>query len=389
VIFWYGIVPISGTFVNRYKWRQFRRRFDELRLRPLLDYSRYRRIDGDGAIFRFTGGFESVTDGLTLWIQGENLTMPVSLANVRTWLLPKQEGEDLSEDIDPGEEMPERIRWDRISTLTEGARVFVGGALRFQDERWCFVSTKETPLMVIFYDCPDRALTPRVIRTGRYWNEYWNPITPYSLVIGAICQILIAVSFLNRPAFRLTVITALTALFTPLYPLIPPGLLFTVLFRRIDWRARVLRVYRDLARLPLPYLAPGRETGRLPPGKPADGEGPSSEAGAAGGEIFGFITRDSLPAEAGEETMPFLLPEYLKRGTNTKWYIFGAIRPGSGLPVRPGDPFAAFGILPGKPEALARRYAITAYTLEAIAWLALLAGIGLNILFIRIVLTLL
>lgn len=373
VIFWYGLVPVGGALVSRYKWWLFRRRFDELRLRPLLDYRIYRQISGEGGIFRFIGGFESVTDGRTLWIQGENLTIPVSLANARTWLLPMREGEGMPEAFDPGEEEPQRIRWDRLSTLTEGAKVFVGGSLRFQDKRWYFVSTRETPLMVIFYDCPDSALTALTIQTGRSRHEYWNAVTPYALVAGALCQIMFAASFLPRPAFRLTVISALSALFAPLSALIPPGLLFTVLYRRLAWHARILRAHRDLARLPLRYLprhkTDGKETCRLPDG-----------------EIYGCVRRDTLPDEVQEGKLPFLLPEYSQKNVGAEWHIFGALRPGEDIPSRPEDPFATFGILPGKPDALARRYAAIAYTLEAAAWLALLAGIGLNIFFIRMIL---
>jgi hypothetical protein len=299
-----------------------------------------------------------------------------------------REGEYMPEAFEPGEEVPERIRWDRVSTLTEGARVFVGGALLFQDERWCFVSTREMPLIVIFYDCPDSALTPRAIRAGRYGNEYWNPITPYSLVIGALCQIFIAVSFLPRPAFRLTVITALIALFVPLFPVIPPGLLFTVLYHRLSWRARILRAYRDLARLPLRYLLPEKTGGRQ--GFPESSTGDLlPEAKLPDGETYGYITRASLPECAREGKIPFLLPEYSKEGMNAEWHIFGALQAGAELPVRPEDPFATFGILPGKPEPLARRLAITAYTLEAVAVLTLLAGIGLNFFFIMMILRLL
>ena len=382
MILWYGLVPVGGAAIGRYRWWQFRRRFDELRTRPLLDYRSYRQISGAGGVFRFTGGFESVTDGHTLWIQGENLTIPVALANVQTWLLPMQEGEDTPDAFDPAEETPERIRWDRLSTLTEGAKVFVGGAMVFRDERWCFVSTRETPLLVIFYDCPDTALTPRAIRAGRSGNDYGNEVTPYSLVTGALCLLYIAVSFLPRPAFRLTVISALIALFTPLFPLIPPGLLCTVLSRHLSVRARILRAYRDLARLPLRYVPEPRSAA------PED-----NLCRAAGvlpnGEHYGCVPCDSLPAGAEEGSIPFLLPAYTKRKPGAKWYAFGALGPGGGLPVRPLDPFATFGILPGKPETLARHFAISAYVLEAIAWLVILAGIGLNIFFVRMILSLL
>jgi hypothetical protein len=378
VALWYGLVPMGGALYSRSKWRRFRERFDGLRLMPLLDYTVYRRLGtgpvepGPAAEFRFIGGFESITDRHILWIKGEDLTIPVSLASADAWLLPMQEGEGIPEAFDPGEEAPERIRRDRIATLNEGARVFVGGETRFQDGRWSFVSSKENPLLVIFYDCPDRSLTARTIRAGRHRNEYWNAATPYSLAAGVLCQIFIAASFLNRPAFRLTVITALAALFVPVFPLIPPGLLFTALYRRLAWKARILRAYRDLAALPLRYLPADQESRVLPDG-----------------EIYGVIKYRTAPASILEGKIPLLIPEYSQKKQGEDWHVFGVLRSGPGLPEEPSDPFATFGALPANPRKLACRYAIAAYSLEAAAWLVLLAGIGLNIFFIRMILILL
>jgi hypothetical protein len=373
VIFWYGLVPVAGAFAGRHAWRQFRRHFDELRLRPLLDYEVYRGLTQEGGRYRFIGGFESVTDGHTLWIRSDNLTIPVSLRGAQTYLLPMQEGDKISETFDPGEEAPERIRWDRVSSLTEGARVFVGGALVLREDRWTFAAVGETPLLVIFYDGPDRSLAVRAIRAGRHRNEYWNAVTPYALVLGALCLIVMAASFLFRPAFRLTVITALIAVFTPLLPLIPPGILCTVLYRRLWWRARIFRAHRDLAKLPLRYLPQGEGICRLP-----------------GGEWYGSCRRDSLSPEI-RKSIPFLILDEEKRKKES-WYIFGAL-PGpqaaDSIPSEPKDPFASFGILPEKPGRLARRCTFMAYTLEIISWLVLLGGIGLNFLFIRLIFILL
>jgi hypothetical protein len=369
---------VAGAFTSRHAWRQFRRRFDELRLRPLLNYEVYRGLKEDGGSYRFIGGFESVTDGHTLWIRSDNLTIPVSLRGAQTYLLPMQEGDGVPENFDPGEEAPERIRWDRVSSLTEGARVFVGGALVLRENRWTFAAANETPLLVIFYDGPDRSLTVRAIRAGRHRNEYWNAVTPYALILGALCLIVMATTFLFRPAFRLTVITALIAVFTPLFPLIPPGILCTVLYRRLWWRARIFRAHRDLAKLPLRYLPQGEGICRLP-----------------GGEWYGAFCCASLSPET-RKTIPFLIPGEGKRKKET-WYIFGTL-PGPQaasagtadiIPTEPEDPFASFGILPDKPGVLARRYTVMAYTLEIISWLVLVGGIGLNFFFIRMIFILL
>jgi hypothetical protein len=408
VFLWCGLVPVAGAFWQRRSWRIFRRRFDELCLRPVLDYSACQHTPPEGSVYRFIGGFESLTDPATggkdsgdrdfgdflspksrsrpnertLWIRSDALTVPISLKGAQTYMLPMLGGSQFPGPFDPGEESPQRIRLDRISTLTEGAKVFVGGLLVPRDDRWTFVSTKENPLLVIFYDGPDRTLATRAIRAGRHRNEYWNRITPYGFILNAFSQIFIAASFLPRPAFRLTVIAAFVALFAPLLPLLPPGVLLTVLYRRLWWRARIFRAYRDLARQPLKYFpAGGPALGRLP-----------------GGERYGAVWRADLRAEEG---FPLIIPEQRPR-KGEGWHIFGAfpgetpqgaVPQGTGpqdpSPEFPGDPFAVFGALPGDPETLAKRYTLTAYVLEITGGVFVLTGIALNLLFIVMIIYLL
>jgi hypothetical protein len=365
VAVWYLLIPIAGGFYSRYKWSRFRKRFDELRLAPLLDYRQYRQMKEQESVFRFTGEIESITDGKTLWVRGENLTIPVSLEKTQCWLLPIQEGEGVPE-------APEQIRWNRVSTLTEGAKVFIGGVLKTQDDRSIFTTAREKPLMVIFYNCPDDSLTQAIIRAARTRNEYWNNITPVSFVFGALALVYIAASFLNRPAFRLTVITALIAIFVPVLPAFPPGLLLTVLYSRMSWQARRLRALWDLARLPLRFLPAGQESSTL-----------------STGEKYGFVKLNSLPPETSEKPIPFLIPELPNERKKTGLYFFGVLNDGSPLPEKSKDPFISFGILPDSPQRLARHYAKKAYTLEVLAWLVLLSGIGLNIIFIYMIMFLL
>ena len=183
-----------------------------------MDYRLYRQAGAsgkEGGVFRFTGSLESITDGHTLWVKGEGLTIPVSLAKTKCWLLPQHKDDDVPE-------APEQIRWNRLSTFSEGTKVFIGGMLKMHNDRLSFVSTREKPLMVIFYNCKDDILTDRIIRAARTRNEYWNPITPVSLVLGALSLLYIAAMFLNRPAYRMTVIASLVAIFVPVLPLFPP-----------------------------------------------------------------------------------------------------------------------------------------------------------------------
>jgi hypothetical protein len=387
-LLWCGLVPVAGAFWLRRSWRIFRRRFNELCLRPLLDYAACEDAPPEGSVYRFIGGFESLTDpspqgsargrvldsfqGQTLWIRSDTLTIPISLKGAHTYMLPMPEGGEALGPFDPGEESPERIRLDRISALTEGAKVFVGGLLVLRDARWTFVSTRENPLLIIFYDGPDSTLAARAIRAGRHRNEYWNRLTPYGFVLNAFSQIIIAASFLSRPAFRLTALAAFVALFAPLLPILPPGVLLTALYRRLWWRARIFRAYRDLARQPLKYFPPGDLShGRLP-----------------GGEVYAAARRAVLRAEEG---FPLIIPEQRPR-KGESWHVFGASGEDASPdapPTLPRDPFAVFGALPGEPETLARRYTLNAYILEIAGGVFVLAGIALNLLFISMILYLL
>ena len=131
-----------------------------------------------------------------------------------------------------------------------------------QNNRYCFHSDKKEPLMVIFYNQPDKELTNTIIRAARTQNEYWNSFTPVFLAIGALILIYIAASFLGRPAFRLTVITSFIAVFIPLFPVLPPGFLFTAFYRRISWNSRKLRITSDLASFGLLGTSSGTDTRR-------------------------------------------------------------------------------------------------------------------------------
>ena len=213
-----------------------------------MDYRQYRQLTNEkslDSIFRFTGGIESITDGHTLWVRGDDLTIPVSLehkSSVKTdcFLIPIKESE-----------VPEKINWNQISTLTEGAKVFIGGKVKLQNDRLIFCSTKEEPLMVIFYNCPDNELPNTIISSARSRHGYWNNLSPIVTIIGALFLIYIAASLLGRPAYRFTVICAIISVFLPILPVLPPGLLLTTMYRRFSWNVRKLRAKRDLIRFGL------------------------------------------------------------------------------------------------------------------------------------------
>jgi hypothetical protein len=163
---------------------------------------------------------------------------------------------------------------------------------------------------------------------------------------------------------------SVVSLLIPLYPIIPPGLLFTVLSRRLAWESRTLRAYSDIARLPLCYLAPPDGKGSL-----------RKKCEISNGEQYSFISGSDLLPLVQTGTVPLLLPKPAKAKADITWHLFGSLQPGDELPSRPKDPFATFGILPGDPRQLSCKFMHKAYLLEAVTWILLLAGIGLNIFF--------
>jgi hypothetical protein len=259
-------------------------------------------------------------------------------------------------DFDVNAAAPRRLNWNRISALTTGAKVFIGGVLKTVNGRPTFISEKGLPLIVIFYECSERTLSAGVVRAGRYQNEYWNVVTPYSLIGGVFSLLWIAQLFFARPAYRAIVLSAITAIFGPIFPMLPPGLVFTIIYKELWLRSCMCRVFRDIALLPLKY-----------------GASNNAEAGSTD-----YQCRQYKDIPNGVR-LPRLIPAD-KPEKNESWYAAGVILPDGSL-REPSNPFMAFGLLPGRPELISRIYNRKALLFETLAWLVIVTGIALNVFF--------
>ncbi|GAB1482100.1 hypothetical protein MASR2M78_09150 [Treponema sp.] len=347
----------------RRSWRRFRLRIDELRLKPILDYKKASTLDAAGDDFRFFGGFESVTDGRILWVRSGALTIPVDLEAAQIYLLPLENTQGAIFDLDSVE--CERIRWNKLTALHEGTGVFIGGRALSKNGKAIFKSSKDEPLLVILFDGHERAILSRTVRAGRHRNEYWNPITPFSLAFGVFSELFIALSFSARPAFRISSVAAFVAALGPLIPLLPPGLLITTVYQRLWKRARAYRAFRDLVRLPLCHLTNGL-----------------TETILENGEKYVRISGTKSVIKENEVQIP-VLPS----GTNLKgeydWVYFGigdenVLDNGVLLPREPKDPMAVFAAIPGDPETLSKYYSRNARLLEIASGLLLISAITIN-----------
>jgi hypothetical protein len=353
-VFWYALIPLAGIFVSRHNWRAFRERFAYLCQKPLLNYTLLRR--NTGGEYHFIGNFESVTNDNTLWIKNDKMTAPVSLKNAQTYMMPLTEKK---RDIDADENYFDvntvslrRLSWNKISTLTAGAKVFIGGVLKMIGGQQMFISSRKHPLLIIFYECSERTLSAGVVRSGRYQTEYWNTITPYSITGGLFSLIWIAQLFFARPVYRVTVLSAIVAIFGPLFPLLPPGLIFTNLYRHLWWRACLYRIFRDISLLSLKYS--GAEYVCRP-----------YEGGVNAGAKIQWLVPDDKP-EKGQIT-----------------YIAGMTR--GDTVCEPDNPFIPYGLLPGDPKIISRIYNRKALFLEISAWFVIAVGIALNVFFAELI----
>jgi hypothetical protein len=243
--------------------------------------------------------------------------------------------------------------------LTTGAKVFIGGVLKTVNGRQTFISEKGLPLIVIFYECSERTLSAGVVRAGRYQNEYWNAVTPYSLIGGVFSLLWIAQLFFARPAYRAIVLSAITAIFGPIFPMLPPGLMFTIIYKELWLRSCMYRVFRDIALLPLKYGASSN----------ADG----------GGNDYQCLPYKDLPDGI---RLPRLIPDNPEK--NESWYAAGVMPPDGSL-REPSNPFMAFGLLPGRPDRISRVYNRKALLFETLAWFVIATGIALNVFFAELI----
>ncbi len=244
-IVFYLVIPGVGAFRVRRKWRRFRTRILEAcagrHLDPLAIRELGRRDGQSTERYWFVGRLESVAAHDVVWLKDDHVSVALDLANSRITILPPSQivGSELPD------ETPETVDWREITALVEGTRVFVSGTVGEEGGSARFVAAD--PLVVVFDGHKDTVIA-RAIWTGRQRNEYWNDLTPGSLLGGFLSLLLLAVVSLDSS--RLLSLTAVVLALFPVLPLFPPGVAGFYFYRRL-WRAgRKARARRDLLSLP-------------------------------------------------------------------------------------------------------------------------------------------
>lgn len=375
--FFYVGVPAAGAFYVRSRWRLFRRQIVQGSLFPIAEY-RQLRAETDGYIgnFRFFGELEAIQGDDVVWLRDHGNSVSAEVKRVSVYWLPsfstsENEGREERNDETLPDEMPVRVPWHRIFSLPEGTRMFVSGPLYSVRGKGVFRSTKDIPLTLVIYDGTKESILRRVIWGARQRNEYWNPFTPGSLMVGSFGMIILAYILLRGPLFRLPGILSLTAGIFPILPLLPPGILLFFLYRSWWKRARFLRAERDMVVLPLRHFP------RF------SGEEDQMIASTANGEAL-FMKRFSdlktATSALGEGQIRPVMRLGRRARIEPNYYIFGGAEDGVAGPLRrPADPMAELVLIPGNPVELSEMCSRTARRYELLATGAFTVAILINL----------
>jgi hypothetical protein len=360
-VLFYAVLPAFGAFVARGQWRRFRKTVTRVSHYPTATAGvAGRERSAPVGYYRFFGTLEAIQGDDRIWLTNGRFSVAADLRNVRIYLIPEAESSDPAR---PGAAAAAlgSVPWNRIFSLPEGTPVFVGGALFSEEGRGVFRDNGRTRLLVVIHDCPKESLVLRAISGGRQRNEYMNAFTLPSVAIGSLSLVLFAFTLLAVPE-RIVSLLALTAGLAPLSPFLPPGFPLYFAYRSFWKKARLLRVQRDMVRLPLRYFPPSAAAARrrratlLPDMEPylmIRGTRDPADPGV----IVSEGARLTLPTDISriEVELPRGGTRRLGTGDGDVVVFCGYTVDDESIRLRkPDDPMAGHVLLPGDPEELSR-----------------------------------
>jgi hypothetical protein len=384
-VLFYAALPALGAFLARGQWRRFRRTVTMVSHYPTAVPGAVGR-EGSAPVgyYRFFGTLEAIQGDDRIWLTNGRFSVAADLRNVRVYLIPETDGSDPATSARPAAAAAAlgSVPWNRIFSLPEGTPVFVGGALFSEEGRGVFRDNGRTRLLVVIHDCPKESLVARAISGGRQRNEYMNTFTLPSVAIGSLSLVLLAFTLLSQPE-RVVSLLALTAGLAPLSPFLPPGVPLYFTYRSFWKKARLLRVQRDVVRLPLRYFPTtdgtprGRRATLLPDMEPYLMVRGAPDPGDPG-VIVSEGARLALPP--GISKVEVELPRGHGQYGTTMVAFCGYTMEADGVVLRnPDDPMAGSVLLPGDPEELSRESGQAARRAEIISVVLVALDVVVNL----------
>jgi len=364
VIVFYLLLPGIGAFRIRGIWRRFRSLLLKSALLPPLTYTDLRAAEGEagrkGGAFRFFGYLQALKGDNTIWLTDGEVSLMAQLEQVYVYIL------TFNKPIAPDSwehypvHTPQRVKWEKISSLPEQTKLFVSGCLDYREGQPVFIDTPENPLFVLIYEGEDKETLLRGIWSGREKNEYWNSMTPGALLLGLFSLFIYFYILLQDPGTLFPAAAALTLACLPITPLLPPCIVSYYFYRKFWQSGRVLRAQRDLLRLPLAFF------------HEQEGAESSQSVRLYSGELYQMriIRPEEIPLD---NAIPRVIPSLRCCASSETLVCFGK----EGAPLeRPDDPMAEAMIVPGDPFALSHTCQKYAFRKEILGLFILFFGIG-------------
>lgn len=236
-------VPLAGALHVWRGWKQFR---DQVL--ASLDIQLYNPADPDfhppeDSLVRFYGILDSMEGEDYLWVRNGSASMRVKVGREWVYMLPGNKAGELGVSIDSS---IRRLRWERTGILAEGAGLFVLGNIRVKEPVPLVYHGAGQPFLLILYDGRPRHVMGRSIWFGRSRNEFWNSLTPPSLLMGTGLLLALAVMLFRTQLFSSEGIWAISFALVPYLVLMPPGILGYFLYRRLWKQAKLHSARKDL-----------------------------------------------------------------------------------------------------------------------------------------------
>lgn len=233
-ILFYALLPVAGAFAAREQWRRFRRAVTWAAKLPRLSGAADSEPEGPRLV---AGEIEAIGSAGELWVRSGGTSCVVDLGGAWVYAFAVRSGSG----------RVERRRWSGIPSIGPGARAFVAGRASFEGGR-LRMDGASAPIAMI-HDGDDDDIVSRAIWAGRHENEYWNPATQVSLTLGAAAMGgILSLAISSRTPGLVTALTLIAA-FSPVLPLLPPGVIGFLAYRKFWKQARFLRARRDVEAL--------------------------------------------------------------------------------------------------------------------------------------------
>lgn len=269
----YALIPVIGAVIVRGSWHSFRSRLSAANALPLADPPSVLGPNARAGIpYQVYAVIDAMGEQDRLWIRSGSMTLIVEMRGTPVFIVSgvssnaDKSGGDAHPGLSPSSAFPsvspqgipsaiptgeedsvEKVRWSAVPSLAQGTGIYVAGMLEIQDGVPCLRNDPALSLLVLLHDIPEPELVQRAMAAGRHRNEYWNPLTQVSLALGILLVSGVLTGMFSMRAISLVMALTLTAAFSPVLPLLPPGVAFFMVYRRY-WRlARAYRAMRDVA----------------------------------------------------------------------------------------------------------------------------------------------